>query len=70
LLAPGKTSPAIVARLHDATVAALKQPDVQEKLAVSGAFVIGNSPADYAAQIRSEGERLKQVAKAVNIRAD
>jgi tripartite-type tricarboxylate transporter receptor subunit TctC len=70
LLAPGKTPPAIVARLHAATVAALKQPDVQEKLAVSGAFVVGNSPAEYAAQIRSEGERLKQVAKTVNIRAD
>lgn len=70
LLAPGKTPPAIITRLHDATVAALKQPDVQEKLAVSGAFVVGNSPAEYAAQIRSEGERIKKVAKAINIRAD
>jgi tripartite-type tricarboxylate transporter receptor subunit TctC len=70
VLAPGRTPPAIVTRLHDATVEALKQPDVQEKLAVSGAFVVGNSPAEYAAQIRSEGERLKKVAKAVNIRAD
>ena len=70
LLAPGKTPPAIIAKLHDAAVAALKQPDVQEKLAVSGAFVVGNTPTEYAAQIRSEGERLKKVAKAVNIRAD
>jgi tripartite-type tricarboxylate transporter receptor subunit TctC len=70
MLAPAKTPPAVIARLHDATVAALKQPDVQDKLAVSGAFVIGNTPAEYAAQIRTEGERLKKVAKAVNIHAD
>ena len=70
LLVPGKTPPAIINRLHDATVAALKQSDVQEKLAVSGATVIGNTPAEYAAQIRTEGERLRKVARAVNIHAD
>jgi tripartite-type tricarboxylate transporter receptor subunit TctC len=70
LLAPAKTPHAIINRLHDATVAVLKQSEVQEKLAVSGATVIGNSPAEYAAQIRSEGERLRKVARTVNIHAD
>ena len=70
LLAPAKTPPAIVMRLHDATLVVLKQSEVQEKLAISGATVIGNTPAEFAAQIRSEGERLRKVAKAVNIHAD
>jgi len=70
LLVPAKTPPAIVKRLHEATLAALKQTEVQEKLAISGAIVIGNSPAEFAMQIRSEGARLRDVAKAVNIHAD
>jgi tripartite-type tricarboxylate transporter receptor subunit TctC len=70
MLAPAKTPPALIARLHDATVVALNQADVRDKLAVSGATVIGNTPAEFAAQIRSDGERLKKVAKTVNIRAD
>jgi tripartite-type tricarboxylate transporter receptor subunit TctC len=70
LLAPAKTPPAIIMRLHDATIAVLKQTELQEKLAVSGATVIGNSPEEFAMQIRSEGERLRKVAKAVNIHAD
>ena len=70
LLVPAKTPPAIIARLHDSTLVVLKQADVPEKLAVSGATVIGNTPAEFAAQIRGESERLRKVAKAVNIRAD
>ena len=47
LLAPARTPPAVVAKLHDAVVAALNAPDIREKLVQSGAVPSPTSSAEF-----------------------
>jgi tripartite-type tricarboxylate transporter receptor subunit TctC len=54
LFAPAGTPAPILARLHDATIAALSLPEVHDQLREQGAEVVGNSPADLAAYVAAE----------------
>ena len=54
LFAPAGTPAPILARLHDATVAALALPDVRDRLREQGAEVVGDSPAELAAYLAAE----------------
>jgi tripartite-type tricarboxylate transporter receptor subunit TctC len=67
LLAPAGTAPAIVERLHKETAAVLALPDVRERLAALGIEPVGNTPREFAAQIRSELMRWAKVVKAAKI---
>jgi tripartite-type tricarboxylate transporter receptor subunit TctC len=67
MVAPAATPPAVIARLHQATVAALKDAGVREKLSSQGLNLIGNSPEDFTAYIRSEIEKWGKVAKAAGL---
>jgi len=57
VLAPAGTPPAIVDRLSKALIAAVKAPEVRERLTKDGVEIIGNDAAAFGAQIRTE---LKQ----------
>ncbi len=70
MVAPAGTPPAIVAKLHDAVAAALKSPEVQQKLSSQGASLIGNSPEAFGAYIRSEMVKWAKVAKASGAKAE
>ena len=65
--APAGTPPAIVARLHQAIAAAVRTPAMQERFGKSGARLLGNSPQDFAAQIRVERASWGEIIKAANI---
>jgi Uncharacterized protein conserved in bacteria len=67
LLAPAHTPHEIVARLHDEVVKALNSPDMRERLAAVGTEPVGNTPEEFAAQIRSDIVKWAKVAKAANI---
>ncbi len=67
---PAGTPPAVVARLHKEIVAALRQPAMAERFAKTGARLVGNSPEDFAKQIRAERVQWGEVIRAANIRAD
>jgi tripartite-type tricarboxylate transporter receptor subunit TctC len=67
---PAGTPPAIVARLHKEIVAALRQPAMQARFANSGARLVGNSPEQFAAQIRAERVKWGEIIKAQNIKAE
>ncbi|MDB5809710.1 MAG: hypothetical protein JWN94_1832 [Betaproteobacteria bacterium] len=54
LLAPAGVSKDIVARLHADAVKVLETADMKEKLATQGAMVVTNTPAQFAAYIKSE----------------
>src|SRR6516225_248607 len=54
LFAPAGTPALILARLHDATIAALALPEVHDQLREQGAEVVGGSPADLAAYVTAE----------------
>jgi len=54
LFAPAGTPAPILARLHDAAIAALALPEVHDQLREQGAEVVGSSPADLATYVAAE----------------
>ena len=67
LLLPAGAPRVIIARLHSETAAIVKKPDVQEKLVALGFEPEGNSPAEFAAQIRSELAKWAKVVKIAKV---
>jgi tripartite-type tricarboxylate transporter receptor subunit TctC len=70
LLVPAGTSKEIVTRLHAESVKLLKLQDVKERLDAAGFEVIGNTPEQFAAFIRSEIDKWAKVVKASGARAE
>jgi len=70
LLAPAGTTATIVRKLHLETVRVLALPEVRAKLADLGIEVIGNSPEEFAAAIKSEIPKWAKLLKDSGIKAD
>ncbi len=70
IAAPAGTPAPIVARLHKEIVAALRNPAMQERFAKTGARLVGNTPQEFAAQIRTERVRWGEIIKAAGIKAE
>ena len=70
MVAPARTPPAIVAKLNAAAVAAMKAPEVQEKLASQGAILIGDTPQEFAAYMGSEIQKWAKVVQAAGIKVN
>ena len=70
LLAPAKTPPAVVARLHREIAAIAKIPEFRERLMVEGTEAVGSTPAALAEHIAQEIERWRKVVKAAGIKAN
>ena len=68
LLAPAGTSPAIIQKLHAATVQALRSPAVTDQLVAQGAEPIGNNPDELRTFLQNEIEVWTKVIKQANIR--
>jgi tripartite-type tricarboxylate transporter receptor subunit TctC len=67
-LAPAKTPPQIVRKIHDDTVAVLAQPAVRSKLEQNGAVIVGSTPQELLSFMSAESEKWGQVIAAANIR--
>ena len=70
LLAPAKTPPAVVAKVRDATEAALNAPDVRARFAQLGAVPSAMSSADFGKFLNDELTRWGKVVKEKNIKED
>ena len=70
LVGPANLPPPVLARVHEAVVKALAANDVRERMRQAGAVPVGNSPAEFGAQIRAEIERHRRVAAERGIRID
>ena len=70
LLAPAATPATIPRKLHLETVKVLGQADVRAKLADLGFEVIGNSPEEFAAVIKSEIPKWAKLIKESGIKPD
>ncbi|CAN5521971.1 tripartite tricarboxylate transporter substrate binding protein [soil metagenome] len=70
MLAPAKTPREVIERLHREFIAALARPDTRERLQLMGMEAVGNSPEEFAAQIRADLERYARVVKAAKITAE
>ena len=67
LVAPAGTPAAAVNRIQQAVVKALQEPAVRTKLAAQGLFASGTTPAEFAAQIKKEIDKMKRIAKFAKI---
>jgi tripartite-type tricarboxylate transporter receptor subunit TctC len=63
------TPKAIITRLNSELAAILKTPDIQEKSAAVGADVIGGTPEQFAAYLKSEIAKFARVVKEAKITA-
>jgi tripartite-type tricarboxylate transporter receptor subunit TctC len=70
LVVPAKTPKDIVDKINAAAVKAVNNPAVKEKLAQQGADPVGNTPAQFAAQIKVEFEKMKALVIKKNIKLD
>ena len=69
VVAPAGTPPAIIARLNDELVKALKTPEVAEKLSAQGMDVVGSKPEALQILVQSEITRWSKVVKDNKIKA-
>jgi len=67
LAAPAGTPAPIIARLHKAFSDTLTNPDIVKQMADVGVQAMTDTPAEFAALIVSDGERLRKVVQAAGI---
>ncbi|WP_341916756.1 tripartite tricarboxylate transporter substrate binding protein BugE [Polaromonas sp. YR568] len=67
LVAPAGTPAAMVNRVQQAVVKSLQEPAVRTKLAAQGLFASGTTPAEFAAQIKKEIDKMQRIAKFAKI---
>ena len=70
IVVPAAVSKDIVHKLNVEMVKAIRQADAKEKVASVGADIVGNTPEEFAAFIRSETEKYARIVKAGNIKLD
>lgn len=70
LVAPAKTPDEIIKKLNAATIKVLQLPEVKERLKTSGAEPAGNSPAEHAAEIKTELEKMRNLIKKQGIKLE
>jgi tripartite-type tricarboxylate transporter receptor subunit TctC len=63
ILMPAGTPPDIVAKLNAEIVKILKLPEVRERLQGMGIEVVGNTPEQFAAFMRSETVKWGRIVK-------
>jgi len=68
--APAKTPREIVARLNDATVKALRAPDVRERMSQIGFDVVAGTPEEFGRFMKEELERWTEVVKRGGIKPE
>ena len=68
LLAPAGTPQPIIDKLHDETVKVLAMPDVRKTMQQQGLDIIGNTPAEFAAAIKTETPHWAEVIKEAGIK--
>jgi len=67
---PTGTPQAIISKLHAESTRALQAPDLRDRMIAEGAEFVGDTPAQFAAYIRSEIEKWGRAVKASGAKVD
>jgi tripartite-type tricarboxylate transporter receptor subunit TctC len=70
LIAPAATPKPVIGRIHDDVVAALKLPDLRERIASQGGDIVGDTPEEFAAFIAAESAKYADVIKRAGVKLD
>jgi tripartite-type tricarboxylate transporter receptor subunit TctC len=68
LAAPARTPREIIRRLHEDVVKVLNDPDVLAGFARDGGSAVGNSPEQFAQEIRDDIVKWGKIIKAANVK--
>jgi tripartite-type tricarboxylate transporter receptor subunit TctC len=63
IMVPAKTPKETIAKIHSATMSALKNPDVNKRLSDLGYIIVGDQPEQFGAFIKSEIESMGQILR-------
>jgi len=70
ILGPKGLPQEVVTKVHEATVKALQDPAVRKRIEETGSIIIGNTPQQFAQQIRAEYEVYKKVVDSAKLKLD
>jgi tripartite-type tricarboxylate transporter receptor subunit TctC len=70
LIAPAATPKFIINKIHDDVVAALKAPDLRERIASQGGDVVGNTPEEFAAFIAAESAKYAKIITQAGVKLE
>ena len=70
VLAPAKTPPAIVAKLYDEIVKALRTTDLPDRLKATGLDAVGNTPEQFGQHIRAEVAKWSKVVAHIGLQPE
>jgi len=70
MLAPAGTPGPVIKRINQETVRSLRSTDVKEKLFIAGSEVVGNSPEEFAAKLKSEIGKWTKIIKETGIKVE
>lgn len=70
LIAPTGTPAVAIRTLHEATVKVLKMPEIATRLLADGVIASGNTPEQFAKEIRAESAVFARVIKQAGIKQD
>jgi tripartite-type tricarboxylate transporter receptor subunit TctC len=69
LAAPAGTPAGIIALWHKEVVAVLREPDIAARISQDGGVPVGNTPQQFAKEIREETAKWAKIIKAVGLHA-
>lgn len=70
LVAPAATPKPVIGKIHDDVVAALKLPDLRERIASQGGDIVGSTPAEFAAFIAAESAKYAKIIQQAGVKLD
>jgi tripartite-type tricarboxylate transporter receptor subunit TctC len=70
LVAPTKTPPGIISKLHAEVVKALNASAMRERMTALGVDTIGSSPEEFATYLRVQLEKMKEAVKVSGARPE
>jgi tripartite-type tricarboxylate transporter receptor subunit TctC len=63
MFAPARVSPEVLAKLNGEAKRALQAPDVIRRINAEGAEVVASSPQDFAAEVKTEYAKWRELVK-------
>jgi tripartite-type tricarboxylate transporter receptor subunit TctC len=69
-MAPASTSPALIQKISSDIARVVAMPDIQERILSQASEPVGGTPEQYAAFIRAEQAKWREVVKLANMTAD
>ena len=69
MFAPAKVPPAIIARLNAEAKRALQSPEVARRMEVEGTDVVGNSAQEFAAEVKAEYEKWRELVRKTGMKS-